>query len=482
MIDSRQSSLGRRAFLGGAAAGVGLWMARGFGAPGFGFVSEEISYEQTLRRLGQSLTARQRELVVFPSDHPTRQIINSQSIIERPHLGTLFSPQQRGWIEQLYRTMLSPHGIDAFAATIAVEGRFDGCILAIYGEPESGRAQTVIQGGHLMLRGGETSRDAAFGGGISYGHQIGNGLWRVPGNSFAYHGDAANRWLAQLTAAERQRAILAQAPHELILQVQSERGSFAGVRIGSLGEPARDAARQLLDVVFSPYPEAERAEALACIADHGGIDGLHFATYATHGFYEDMTAWGSIDASERARRGNPYWQVWRLEGPGTIIHFKGYPHVHAYLQVVRDPARVNLGASLATTDTTIEGASMRRLLEAALRRASGESLAFYGNDIPGRFCPGEITAGLAYALDPYRNRVAVATIAGKAMSPALREHLIQSGIGIDPEIRYRVVATDYVAQQPVLFGEPERLEPSRLLVRDALVEQLRVDGLGATRV
>src|SRR5262249_20850016 len=156
---------------------------------------------------------------------------------------------QRNLIEQLYQMMLSARGHERFAGTIAVEGRFDGCILAIYGEPTDGKAHTVLQGGHLMLRAGGNAPGMPFGGGISYGHQIGNGLWRVRGNSFAAHSDAANRLFAWLTPSERQRAIQPEPPHELVLQVQPRKGAFTGVRIGSLGEPAQEEARQLLDAI-----------------------------------------------------------------------------------------------------------------------------------------------------------------------------------------------------------------------------------------
>jgi len=478
MAESGRAGLGGRAFLGGAAVALGGLVAKGLGVSDLG-AGDSDAYETALRALGQSLTARQRELVVFPVDHPTRQIVNSQSVLERPHLGTLFSPSQRALVEVLYRSMLSSEGIASFAPTIAVEGRFDGCILAIYGEPESGRAHSVIQGGHLMLRGGQQDDAQPFGGGISYGHQTGNGLWRVAGNSFASHGDAANRFMGTLTRDEQSAAILPQVPHELILQAQDEGGSFHGVRIGSVGASARDAAHQLLETVLAPYPESARTAAMACIAANGGVDDLRFATYASHGFYEDMMAWGALDANERQRRGDPYWQVWRLEGPGTIVHFKGYPHVHAYIQVARDPARANLGTSLATTEATIEGERMRSLLEAAVRRASGEALAFYGHEIPGRFCAGEITTGLAYTLDPYRNRIAVATIRGDAMAAPLRDHLLASGVHVDDATRYRVASNDFTARHEERFGVAEDVEVSNVLLRDALVEQIRTDGLRA---
>src|SRR5690606_9113914 len=210
-------------------------------------------------------------------------------------------------------------------------------------------------------------------------------------------------------------------------------------------EPAREAAAQLLDAVFSCYPEAERAEAHACLDAQGGVDALHFAVYESHGFYPDMRSFASLDAGERARRGEPYWQVWRLEGPGAVIHFQGHPHVHAYVNVVRDPARANLGESLARVDAPVEGEAMRGLLEAALRGATGAPLAFNGPDVPGRFCAGEITTGLVWALDPYRNRIALAMIAGRAMAAPLRERLAAGGAAIEPDRRYRVATTDWHA-------------------------------------
>ncbi len=471
--------LGRRAFLLGAGAGAGWLVARGLGvSPPAAREADAASYAALLRALAVSLTPRQRELLVFPADHPARQIANTISVLERPHLGTLLSPAQHALVEQLCFGMLSEQGRAAFAGTLAVEGRLEGCVLALFGEPESGRAQTVLMGGHVMLRGGgESAEGAAFGGGIAYGHQIGNERWRVEGNSFAPHGDAANRLYASLAPAERARAILAEPPHELVLQVQAAGAAFPGVRLGSLSERAQESASVLIDAVFASYPQAARARALACIDANGGRAALHVAYYASRGFYADMRAWSTLSADERAQRGDPYWQVWRIEGPGTIVHFKGYPHVHAYIQVVRDPARANLGETLGIAASNIEGERMRRLLEAALRRATGEALAFHADEVPGRFCPGEITTGLAYSLDPYRNHVAVATIEGRAMSAALRERLTAAGAKIDLAQRYRVASTQYFAAEREIFGEPETIEQGELLLRDALVAQLRAGGL-----
>jgi hypothetical protein len=476
----RLGSLDRRSFLLGAGATAGWLVARGLGAAGPFARGAEPTPHAALRALVASLTPRQRELIVMPLDHPSRQIVNTISVLERPHLGTLLSPGQRAQLERLYLSMLSPRGRDAFAGTVAIEGRLDGAVLAVYGEPEREDAQAVIMGGHLMLRSGGGD-GGPFGGGVAYGHQIGNHKWRVPGNSFAYHGDAANRLYASLDAAERARAVRPTPPHELVLQVQGPGGSFEGVEVGSLSDAARAEAARLLDTVLSCYPEEEQARARECIEGNGGLGALHVAYFASRGFYEDMQPYGSLDAAERARRGDPYWQVWRIEGPGTIVHFQGHPHVHAYIQVVRDPARARIGEALARTAATVEGEPMRRLLEAALRGATGEALAFHPEEIPGRFCPGEITTGAAYALDPYRNHLVVAEIDGRAMAPPLRERLTAAGAAPEGGRRYRVATTGYAASRSDWFGEPERVEPSDVLLRDALVAHLRSGGLAAAQ-
>jgi len=469
--------LDRRAFLTGLGVGAGWLVARGLGATSASPVApgEPAPFDATLRALAASLSPLQRAQLVLPADHPSRQINNTIAVLDRPHLGTLLAPAQRALVAELARGMLSSRGREAFAGTFAVEGRFDGCVLALYGEPETGAAHAVLSGGHVLLRGGAPGGAAAFGGGVAWGHQIGNQRWRVEGNSFAYQGDAANRLYAALSPAERERALLPAPPHELVLQAQGAGGRFPGVALGSLGDPGREAAASLLDALLSTWPARDAGDARAALDAQGGPDALHVAYFASHGFYADLARYGELAPEERARRGDPYWQVWRLEGPGAVMHFQGYPHVHAYLQVVRDPARANVGQRLGQTAAGLEGEPLRRLLEAALRRATGETLAWHSPELPGRFCPGEVTEGLAFSLDPYGNRVAIATIEGRAMAAPLRARLEGAGAAPEPGARYRIATTEYFASRRDEFGEPERVDQEPLYLREALVAHLRAD-------
>jgi hypothetical protein len=464
------SSLTRRAALVGSGGAAGLLLGGGLTAT---LRPAPASHDEIVRALASSLTPLQRRLMIFPADDPTRQIANTIAVLERPHLGTLLSSAQMALVEHLYDSMLSPRGRQALARTVATEGRLSGCVLAIYGEPESGTARTVISGGHLLVRGGgEREGGSVLGGATAYGHQKGNGRWRVPGNAFAYHGDAANRLFAALSAEQQARAVLSSPPHELTLQLQDQRGRFPGAPLGGLTDAGREAASGLLDAVLGLYPAEAGARARAAIEANGGLERLHFACFADKGFYRDMRTWASLDPAERAGRGTPYWQVWRLEGPGTVVHFQGHPHVHAYLHIARDPARANIGEVLADTSVAIQGPAMRSFIEGAFRRATGEALAYAWPDWPGRFCPGEITTGLANAVDPFRESIVLAEIDGPALAAPLRERL-----RLAPTGRHRVATTAYLAGERALFGQADRVVPTHLPVREAIIAHLRGGGL-----
>jgi hypothetical protein len=474
--------LGRRAFLTAVGAGAGLLMAGGSsGLPRWLGASphSRLDYAACLSRLGASLTPAQRRLLVHPPDHPSRQLTNTVAIFDAPHLGTLLDAEQLSLVERLYETMTSESGRRDLANTIGLEGKLEGCVLAIYGDSDAGRAQAMITGGHLMLRGGGLSDNGcAFGGPLAYGQQIGNNRFKVEGNAFAFHSDAANRFYQVLPPGARARSLAPRPPHELVVQAQGADGRFTGVAVRETGERAREEARRLVETVLSTWPEEDRRDAWDCVEHNGGVDALHVTFYANKCFWADGAVYADLGAEQRAGREPPYWQVWRIEGPGTVIHFKGHPHVHAYVNIVRDPARQNVGEVIGSTNALLEPADLHGLVEASLRRETGEALAYYpADDVTARFCPGEITTGLAWALDPYGNRVAVATIGGSAMGEPLRTALSTRGVAVEPDRRYRVATAVYYAGREDLIGSPERVESGERRLRDAIVAELREGGL-----
>jgi hypothetical protein len=71
-----------------------------------------------------------------------------------------------------------------------------------------------------------------------------------------------------------------------------------------------------MKVILAPYREADVNEAIAILKDGGGLDGLHLA------FYESDDIGGDHE-----------WDIWRLEGPTFVWHFRGAPHVHTYVNI-----------------------------------------------------------------------------------------------------------------------------------------------------
>lgn len=471
-----EPGIGRRSFIAGTAAAAGLLVSRGLGVGGLGAPSPDAPFDATLRDLVASLTPAQRAQVLLPFDHPSRQTTNAIAFLRRPHVATLLSPHQLACVARLRDGMLSEKGRGDFAGTFAIEGRFEGCVLAVYGDPFEGPSQAALMGGHVHLRGGHLAGEP-LGGGVSYGHQIGNDEWKVPGNAFAHHGGAANALYAALDPASQAHAVARQAPVELVLQPQGAGGRFDGLPLGLANEAGREAADRLIETVLSGYPPERARAARDAIDGNGGLDALHVAFYESHGFHADMTPVVELDEAERSRRGPPYWQVWRLEGPGTVIHFQGHPHVHAYVQIVRDPDAWHTGETLTRIDHTIEGESLRALLESALRRATGHALAFHAESVPGRLCPGDVTTGLAWSVDPYGNRVATLEIEGRAMAKPLRERLVQHGRPVDEAATFSIATTDYFASRRDLVGEPARVEVDGRRLGEALAEHLAQGGL-----
>ena len=484
--------LSRRAFLGGIGAGAGLVLAGGTsGLPRWlgGRAYADLDNASCLARLDASLSPRQRALTVHPWDHPSRQITNTIAIFKGPHIGTLFDADQVALVRRLYETMLSEQGLSWFENTVTLEGKLEGCVLAIFGDQgpgelasaaARGRAQTMITGAHLMLRkGGAAASGYVFGGPIAYGQQIGNGEFRVRGNAFAVHGDALNRFYESLGPNERVASIVPSPPHELMIQPQGAEGEFEGIAVGTVSPAARERAIELLETVFAAYEPEARSDAVAAIEENGGIDSLHVAVYAGHGHYEDGGHYGDLSAAAREL---PYWQVWRIEGPGCVVHFKGDPHVHAYIDIVRDPARQNIGEVLTRTAAPLRPAAVRRMLTAALRHETEATLAYYPSEVPARVRAGDVTAGLVHTLDPFDERIVVARIHGAAMSADVRAQAEAQGVVVESGREYRVATVSYWAGREDVFGQPDRVDSWDRPMREALAAYLRGRDLGVFHV
>lgn len=478
--------LKRRLLLTGVGASAGLLLANDGLPPWANHQSElaVLNYPQTLALLDRSLSEQQRLYTVLPWHHPTRQITNTVAIHNSPHIGTLFNANQMALIRHLYTLNLSNQGLDWLHYTTAFEGKFDGSVFKIFTDANAGSLanasslQTMLNGGHYMLRDQQSADEAyAFGGPIAYGQQLGNRQYKVQGNAFKAHGDAVHDFHRSLSDAERQQAYQLSPPVELITQIQGPNGQFSGVKIGDTSLDSQALAKEMLNTIFAAYRQHQRQDALSAIEQNGGMESLYLSLYSDFSFYADGKKFSDLSANEKRQAGVPYAQVWRIEGPTSVIHFKGYPHVHGYINIVKDPSRIAIGESIAQIETGIQGDAIGRLLINAMRQQTGERFAFYHREYLGRLSPGIVSTGSIYALDPYDNKIQIVSMLSNQMTSELKHSLVRQGADITPGKKVRFATIDYLVQQGTQLSHQvsdlSSVATSDLSLRDAVIDYIK---------
>ncbi|MFN9035268.1 MAG: hypothetical protein ACK5YO_03165, partial [Planctomyces sp.] len=73
---------------------------------------------------------------------------------------------------------------------------------------------------------------------------------------------------------------------------------------------------QALKVLLAPYRTEDVSEVMDIVKSSGGMDQLHMAFYSQGDLSGDKT-----------------WDIWRVEGPSFVWHYRGAPHVHAYINI-----------------------------------------------------------------------------------------------------------------------------------------------------
>jgi hypothetical protein len=340
--------------------------------------------------------------------------------------------------------------------------------LLICGDPGTGPYQIVLSGVHLNLRlGGDGSDGVAFGGPQVYGDQHGNEVHGLPGNVYRYQMEAAHRLIAALTPAERAAVRVPVAPAQVNIGLQGRAGRFDGVPVGDLAADERALAREIVAGILSTYSDDAASYAWQCLERNGGVDALRFADY-------------DEDFSGSRRAGDAPSQIFRLEGPAAVFHFRGEPHVHAFVNIAMDGERpLSLGDVVAENPAVLEGEDLHAFYETAMRAQAGADFAYYPEwSVVGRLRAGTVRTGDIWAAESWANDLVVVDVEGADLAPELAARM--RARGIDPQARstYRIAAPDYTAryesQRLGRIGRPRSLG----LLRDALVAHARDHGFG----
>ena len=140
-----------------------------------------------------------------------------------------------------------------------------------------------------------------------------------PGNIYWKQAQGANQVFAALDGKQRDRALLATAPVESKIELQGKSGAFSGIAIGELARDQKALVQSVMRSLLSPYRPSDADTVMRDIAANGGMDALHLSFYKQ----DDLGSDG-------------IWDIWRLEGPAFVWHFRGTPHVHTWVNVATD--------------------------------------------------------------------------------------------------------------------------------------------------
>jgi len=274
--------------------------------------------ETAVKRFYDTLSEDQRKVVCFPFDHPLREKINANWAITKPTIEDFFNKDQQALLDEIFRGVTSGEGYERFLKQMEEDyGGFERYHVAVFGQPGTGKFEWEMTGRHMTIRAdGDSVANAAFGGPIIYGHGTGDSEKGLPGNVFYYQTQKANEVFGALNGKQRKVALLPKAPPESEVPIQGSSGHFPGVALGELSKDQKALVESVMKVILSPYREEDVDEALSILKEGGGLDGLHMSFYESDDIGNDKE-----------------WDIWRLEGPTFVWHFRGAPHVHTYVNI-----------------------------------------------------------------------------------------------------------------------------------------------------
>jgi len=286
--------------------------------------------ESLVKKLYDSLSPEQQEEVCFDWDYTDDRgllrthVSNNWHITEQTVNSDFFTKDQQDMIEAIFFGLYQPEWHDRIKKQLKDDAGGYGKAqnIAVFGKPGSGQFEFVMTGRHLTIRcDGDSIDHMAFGGPIFYGHAAKgfNEKPDHPGNVFWPQAVQANALYQMLDGKQRKLALVPKAPKEDQVHFRGENGEIPGIPVSELSGDQQEHAQKVLATLLEPYRLSDQQEALACLKKQGGLDACNLVFYQS----------GDIGKDE-------VWDVWRLEGPSFVWHFRGAPHVHVWANVSSD--------------------------------------------------------------------------------------------------------------------------------------------------
>ena len=311
-----KQSMARRDFLQAAASIAVLPLAARMV---HGQAARTSKAETIVGEFHASLSDQQRAEICRPFTDSLRSKVNANWHVTKPLIGSdFYTVSQREMIDKIVRAVTSEEGHERLSRQMDDDdGGLGAYSVAVFGNPAAGDFQWLLTGRHLTLRAdGDSSPKTAFGGGMVYGHGEESS---AAANIFYYQTKKVNEVFAALDKDQAKQALISSAaPKETDIQIQGEKGKFAGLAVKAMNKEQQVLVKDCLKTLLSPYRKEDGDEAMKLIDAAGGIEQLRFAFYQQEDLGSDKV-----------------WDIWRIEGPSTVVHFRGAPHVHAYINIAQ---------------------------------------------------------------------------------------------------------------------------------------------------
>ncbi len=292
----------------------------------------DTSAESLVKVLYESLKPEQREKVCYDWDFMDesrgllRTRVSANWMINKQAIDSEFyTAEQQDIIRKVFEGIVNPEWHENFDQQMEDDcgGFGQEQSLAIFGKPGDGKFEFVMTGRHMTLRcDGNSSENVAFGGPIFYGHApAGEEAADHKGNVFWNQALEANKVYQMLDGKQRKVAEVPKSPAESSVGFRGADGRFMGIPITDLSSDQKEQMQKTLESLVEPFRKSDRDEALQCLKTQGGLDQCYLSFFTDKDIGDDKV-----------------WDIWRLEGPAFVWHFRGAPHVHVWVNVADNPS------------------------------------------------------------------------------------------------------------------------------------------------
>lgn len=310
----------RRGFL---LASAGLATAAAFPIPMRGAEARSFSPENNVVELFGLLSDDEKSKLCFPANHELRFKAAANWSITKPEIKDLAETKQN-LVENILRGITSEEGYKMLEKQMASDsGGLNSYHVAFFGNPAEADFQFVVTGRHMTIRADGNKQDGiAFGGPMVYGHAAAGFTEKPnhPDNVFWYQAKRANEVFAALDPKQREIALLEKSPAEEDIKPAAE--GYRGLNVGGMSSDQKTLVNNVMKDLLAPYRQQDVDEAMSVITANGGLDKVHLSYYKL-----------GADGKNGDLGNDQVWDIWRLEGPGFVWHFRGAPHVHGWVSL-----------------------------------------------------------------------------------------------------------------------------------------------------